>query len=113
MTLEGTNTYLVATADGSYVIDPGPDDPEHLARVRDAAGDRIAGVLLTHGHTDHTAGVESLGEPVLWGIAAAGDETAGIAASGTPAPEFPAGVGPFALIPTPGHAADHVCFVLG
>jgi glyoxylase-like metal-dependent hydrolase (beta-lactamase superfamily II) len=113
MTLEGTNTYVVHAPDGSYVIDPGPDEPEHLARVREAAGDRVAGVLLTHGHSDHTAGVESFGEPVLWGTAAAGDETAGLAASGTPAPEVPVAIGPFALIPTPGHAADHVCFVLG
>ena len=63
MTLEGTNTYVV---DG-YVIDPGPDDAEHLERVREAAGGEIAGVLLTHGHSDHSAGVEALGADVLWG----------------------------------------------
>jgi glyoxylase-like metal-dependent hydrolase (beta-lactamase superfamily II) len=115
MTLEGTNTYVVATGDGIYVIDPGPDQPAHLAAVRDLAEARgpIAGVLLTHAHSDHTAGVESFGEPVLWGIAAAGDETAGLAASGTPAPEVPEAIGPFTVVPTPGHAADHVCFVLG
>jgi glyoxylase-like metal-dependent hydrolase (beta-lactamase superfamily II) len=113
MTLEGTNTYVVAASDGVYVIDPGPDDAEHLARVRDAAGGEVAGVLLTHGHSDHTAGVESFGAPVLWGTAAAGDETAGIAAPGTPAPEVPDAIGPFTLLATPGHAADHVCFVLG
>jgi glyoxylase-like metal-dependent hydrolase (beta-lactamase superfamily II) len=115
MTLEGTNTYVVATADGVYVIDPGPDDPDHLAAVREAAEARgpIAGVLLTHGHSDHTAGVEAFGEPVLWGTAAVGDEAAGIASSGIPAPDPPHAVGPFGLIPTPGHAADHVCFVLG
>ena len=37
MTLEGTNTYVV---DG-YVIDPGPDDAGHLARVREAAGGEV------------------------------------------------------------------------
>jgi glyoxylase-like metal-dependent hydrolase (beta-lactamase superfamily II) len=115
MTLEGTNTYVIAAADGVYVIDPGPDDPIHLAAVREAAEGHgaIAGVLLTHGHSDHTAGVESFGEPVLWGTAAAGDETAGLAAAGTPAPEAPGAVGPFGLLETPGHAADHVSFVLG
>jgi glyoxylase-like metal-dependent hydrolase (beta-lactamase superfamily II) len=50
---------------------------------------------------------------VLWGTAAAGDETTRIASSGMPAPVPPDTVGPFGLIPTPGHAADHVCFVLG
>ncbi len=65
MTLEGTNTYVV---DG-YVIDPGPDDAGHLARVREAAGGEIAGVLLTHGHSDHSEGVEALGAELLWGQA--------------------------------------------
>jgi glyoxylase-like metal-dependent hydrolase (beta-lactamase superfamily II) len=115
MTLEGTNTYVVAGGDGVYVIDPGPDEPAHLAAVREAAEPHgaIAGVLLTHGHSDHTAGVESFGESVLWGTAAAGDETAGLEASGTPAPDVPDAIGPFTVLPTPGHAADHVCFVLG
>jgi glyoxylase-like metal-dependent hydrolase (beta-lactamase superfamily II) len=113
MTLEGTNTYVVADGNGGYLIDPGPDDPGHLAAVREAAGADIAGVLLTHGHSDHTAGAAALGAPVLWGVAAPGDETAGLAAGGEPAAEHPVSIGPFTVVPTPGHAADHVCFVLG
>ena len=87
MTLAGTNTYVVGR-DPAWVIDPGPDEPAHLDRVR-AAGDArggIAGVLLTHGHGDHTDGVERLGAPL-------------------------AAEAPFETIATPGHAADHVCFV--
>jgi glyoxylase-like metal-dependent hydrolase (beta-lactamase superfamily II) len=115
MTLEGTNTYVVDTPEGVYVIDPGPDDAGHIAAVRQAAEacGEIAGVLLTHGHSDHTAGVEAFAEPVLWGSAAAGDETAGLAASDIPAAEVPDALGPFGVLATPGHAADHVCFVLG
>jgi glyoxylase-like metal-dependent hydrolase (beta-lactamase superfamily II) len=113
MTLDGTNTYVVADGDRGYLIDPGPDDAGHLAAVRAAAGADIAGVLLTHGHSDHTAGVAALGAPVLWGVAAPGDETAGLAAAGEPAAEPPDSIGPFTVVPTPGHAADHVCFVLG
>ena len=56
MTLEGTNTYVV---DG-YVIDPGPDDAGHLDRVREAVEGEIKGVLLTHGHSDHSDGVRAL-----------------------------------------------------
>ncbi|MFL5869797.1 MAG: MBL fold metallo-hydrolase [Solirubrobacterales bacterium] len=113
MTLDGTNTYVVATHEGAYVIDPGPDDAAHLAAVRDGAGGEVAGVLLTHGHSDHTAGVESFGEPVLWGVAVPTDEASRIPAPAEPAAEHPESIGPFRLLPTPGHSADHVCFVLG
>src|ERR1700747_816480 len=61
MTLEGTNTWLIAEPGSSsvVVVDPGPDDEAHLGRVRAAAvaGDRrVAKILLTHGHPDHSAG---------------------------------------------------------
>jgi glyoxylase-like metal-dependent hydrolase (beta-lactamase superfamily II) len=87
MSLEGTNTYVVGR-DPAWVIDPGPADADHLDRVRAAGAARggIAGVLLTHGHADHSAGVEPLGFPL-------------------------ATKSPFEVIPTPGHATDHVCFV--
>ncbi|MQA73086.1 MAG: MBL fold metallo-hydrolase [Solirubrobacterales bacterium] len=112
MTLEGTNTYVVGR-EPAFVIDPGPDDPGHLAEVQVVADSRggIAGVLLTHGHADHGAGVAALGAPLVWGTAGPGDEmrdpgagTSAVAARATDA-------GPFAVIPTPGHAPDHVCFV--
>lgn len=124
MTLEGTNTYVV---DG-YVIDPGPDDPGHLERVREAAGEEIAGVLLTHGHSDHSAGVEALGAPLLWGEAmkesemealrraleaGTADASGGFLSNSERNPPETIEVGPFTAIPTPGHAPDHVCFVLG
>ena len=58
MTLDGTNTYVVgAPGSGQAVlVDPGPDDPAHLAaveaalRARDA---RCVAVLVTHHHGDH------------------------------------------------------------
>src|SRR5206468_4994674 len=62
MTLEGTNTYVVGR-DPAVVIDPGPDEADHIAAVRAAAEARggIGTVLLTHGHGDHSDGVEALG----------------------------------------------------
>lgn len=88
MTLTGTNTYVLGR-DPAWVIDPGPDDAGHLARVRAAAEARggLGGALLTHGHADHSEGVEALGAPH------------------GPAPAW------LEAVPTPGHAADHVCFV--
>ena len=61
MTLDGTNTWLIAEPGSSsaVVVDPGPDDEGHLRRVHAAAvaGDRrVAKILLTHGHPDHSAG---------------------------------------------------------
>ena len=94
MTLEGTNTYVVGR-DPAVVIDPGPNEPEHLETVRRAAEERggIGTVLLTHWHGDHSDGVGALGvEPTV----PADDEwIAGVRAIGTP-----------------GHAEDHVCFLL-
>jgi len=94
MTLEGTNTYLVGR-DPAVVIDPGPDDPDHIEALRSAAEARggIGAVLLTHGHGDHSDGVRALGvEPAH---PEDGQEIAGLAA-----------------LATPGHAADHLCFVV-
>ena len=112
MTLEGTNTYIVGRAP-AWVIDPGPDDPAHLDAVRAAADERggIGGVLLTHSHADHSAGVEPLGAPLLWGAVAEGDES-----SWQPSPDVrPAAEAPdvFDVIPTPGHAPDHSVFLYG
>src|SRR5258708_11822769 len=56
MTLTGTNTYLVGNGSGQLaVIDPGPDDPAHVAAILQAAealGD-IAAVVGTHLHLAH------------------------------------------------------------
>jgi glyoxylase-like metal-dependent hydrolase (beta-lactamase superfamily II) len=94
MTLEGTNTYVVGR-DPAVVIDPGPNDAEHLQAVREAAEARggIGALLLTHGHGDHSDGVEALGiEPTP---VSDGETVAGLQA-----------------IATPGHAADHFCFLI-
>jgi glyoxylase-like metal-dependent hydrolase (beta-lactamase superfamily II) len=89
MTLEGTNSYVVGS-DPAYVIDPGPGDAGHVAALREEAERRggLGGVLLTHSHGDHSAAVPLLDAPVVES-------------------------GPFDVVPTPGHAEDHVCFVLG
>jgi glyoxylase-like metal-dependent hydrolase (beta-lactamase superfamily II) len=125
MTLAGTNTYIVGR-DPSYVVDPGPDLPEHLDAVRAEGEARggIAGVVLTHSHADHSAGVQSLGAPLLWGEVSEGDESAAMAGHVPPrtdadrdhpsvADRSSSRVGPLEVMPTPGHARDHVVFVWG
>jgi glyoxylase-like metal-dependent hydrolase (beta-lactamase superfamily II) len=96
MTLAGTNTYLYGS-DPCTVIDPGPNDAGHLDAVRAAAEERGGGiglVLLTHGHGDHAAGADLLGPEAV--RPKGGEEYGGLRA-----------------IATPGHAADHVCFLSG
>jgi glyoxylase-like metal-dependent hydrolase (beta-lactamase superfamily II) len=93
MTLEGTNTYLYGERPCA-VIDPGSEDAGHLEAIRAAAGERggIGLVLLTHSHGDHTAGADQLGAEVV--LPAGGETHAGLR-----------------VLATPGHAADHVCFL--
>ncbi len=110
MTLAGTNTYVVSR-NPAWVIDPGPDDPAHIDAVRAEGEARggIGGVLLTHSHADHSAGVERLGAPLLWGAVSSVDES-----GWRPNPEArPVNEAPpqFEVLPTPGHAADHAAFV--
>ena len=73
MTLEGTNTWVLAEpgSEGVVVVDPGPLHEEHLQsvlrHVRER-GARVALTLLTHGHADHAESadrwVELTGAPV-------------------------------------------------
>ena len=74
MTLEGTNTYVVGR-DPAYVIDPGPADAGHLDAVRAGrARGGIGGVLLTHSHADHSAGVARWAASSCWGRSERDDE---------------------------------------
>ncbi len=62
-TFTGTGVYLVGRGDVA-VIDPGPTMDEHLDAVLGALdeGERVTHILVTHTHTDHTAGVPKLVE---------------------------------------------------
>lgn len=78
LTGAGTNSYILGEGEVA-VIDPGPDDPAHLAALEAALapGERIGHVLVTHAHRDHAPLARALaarwGAPVL----AFGDATAG------------------------------------
>ena len=112
MTGPGTNTYLVGV-DEIAVIDPGPDDPAHLDAVAGCGGDRIRWILVTHTHSDHAPGARSLsartGAPVL-GFAA----TENFEPDQTIGEDFCLEATEFRLraLHTPGHASDHLCYLL-
>jgi glyoxylase-like metal-dependent hydrolase (beta-lactamase superfamily II) len=60
MTFKGTNTYVVGHG-AVTVIDPGPDLPEHVAALTAAlAGERVARILVTHTHRDHSPASRAL-----------------------------------------------------
>lgn len=106
-TLEGTNTWIVG-ADPCVVIDPGPDDASHLEDVAQAAG-KVAAVLLTHDHPDHTPGsvpfADRVGAPLLAFRYPGADHLRDgqvIQAEGLAV----------VAIHTPGHTSDHVAFHL-
>ncbi|MGK2880182.1 MAG: MBL fold metallo-hydrolase [Mycobacterium sp.] len=113
MTLDGTNTWVLrGPGSGEVVIvDPGPDDAEHLQLVADVG--RVSLVLISHKHEDHTGGIDRLveltGAPVravrsgflrgLGGYLVDGEviDAAGLRIT---------------VMTTPGHTADSVSFVL-
>jgi glyoxylase-like metal-dependent hydrolase (beta-lactamase superfamily II) len=113
MTLEGTNTWVLREPGRTdcVVVDPGPADEGHLAVV--AALGRVALVLLTHGHPDHAAGArrfaELTGAPVRALDPAHSYGGEGLSRDG----EVVAAAGlELAVLTTPGHTADSLCFLL-
>lgn len=113
MTLDGTNTWLVAEPGASavVVIDPGPDDEPHLQRICQVAaerGQRIVRIVLTHRHLDHSAAAPRLSEltgaPVL-----AVDPDHRLGSEGlTPGDVVDASGCELRVIKTPGHTSDSV-----
>jgi glyoxylase-like metal-dependent hydrolase (beta-lactamase superfamily II) len=78
MTLHGTNTFILGEGDVA-VIDPGPDDPRHLAAIMAglAPGERISHIFVTHAHLDHSALTRRLAARTGAPILAFGDASAG------------------------------------
>jgi glyoxylase-like metal-dependent hydrolase (beta-lactamase superfamily II) len=129
-TFKGTNTYVVGEGRVA-VIDPGPDDPVHVAALLDGLGaETVTHIVLTHCHADHSGAVAALKEQTgatTLGMPRAADDPALIAQarSGrrfvTPvAFDTPISDGgvidgsgwTLTAIATPGHAPDHVCYSL-
>ena len=124
LTLEGTNTWVVGR-DPAWVVDPGPLLDEHVAAVVDEVMRRggLEGIVLTHDHADHTQATQELrlraaqawkrrrygddvrGRANLVPIFAARGEVDVVVADGDPA-------GPFTAVATPGHAPDHLAYLL-
>jgi glyoxylase-like metal-dependent hydrolase (beta-lactamase superfamily II) len=117
MTLDGTNTWIIAEpgSPSVVVIDPGPEDEGHLRRVlaEAVAGDRrVAGILLTHGHLDHSAGAARLAELSGAPVQAA-DPARRLGADGFAGGDVITAAGcELRVVATPGHSDDSVSLLL-
>jgi glyoxylase-like metal-dependent hydrolase (beta-lactamase superfamily II) len=117
MTLDGTNTWLIAEPGSSsvVVVDPGPEGEGHLRRVHAEAiaGDRrVAKILLTHGHSDHSAGAARLAELTGAPVQAA-DPAHRLGSEGLADGDVVTAAGcELRVMAAPGHSADSVCLLL-
>ena len=113
MTLEGTNTWVLCgpRSDELVIIDPGPDDDEHIARV--AGLGRIALVLISHRHGDHTDGIDKLVELTGATVRSAGSGFCrGLGGELVDGEVVDAAGLKIKVMATPGHTADSLSFVL-
>ncbi|MXO75824.1 MBL fold metallo-hydrolase [Altererythrobacter aerius] len=132
-TFTGTETYLVGDGERIAVIDPGPDDPAHVDAIMAAAGSaKVAAIMCTHTHRDHSPAARPLaartGAPIV-GCAplvlddealAAWGPRADAAFDSAYAPDRvladgEAMTGPgwtLTAVHTPGHTSNHLCFAL-
>jgi len=118
MTGPGTNTYLLGT-DRCLVIDPGPEDSIHVEQILAQTAARIDAVLVTHTHPDHSPAAAALAR------------ASGAAILGRPSPvhgrqdmafaptrvlndgdQLRVGEMHLKVLHTPGHASNHLCFLL-
>ncbi|MFT5500496.1 MAG: glyoxylase-like metal-dependent hydrolase (beta-lactamase superfamily II) [Woeseiaceae bacterium] len=117
MTGPGTNTYLLGH-DEIGVIDPGPAIDLHIERIQETAGARIAWILVTHTHPDHSpaaaklaaaTGAELLGHPVPHGRHQ--DQTFKPGRIPQDGDVFEAADFSLQIVETPGHASNHLCYL--
>ena len=107
-TLEGTNSWLVGR-DPAWLIDPGPRLQPHLEALAGEIEARggLAGIALTHDHADHAEAVADVRRhfPDALLAGARGDVDVLLGDGDR--------VGPFEAIATPGHAPDHLAYLVG
>lgn len=121
MTGPGTNTYIVGSKKVA-IIDPGPDDSEHMKNIRNALKENnleSGWIVPTHTHMDHSPLAVALKAEI-------GGELAGMRAPdiATQDQSFVPDISlehgdqiraqdfTLEVIHTPGHASNHLCFLL-
>jgi glyoxylase-like metal-dependent hydrolase (beta-lactamase superfamily II) len=127
-TYTGTQTYIVGSAGDVAVIDPGPNEPDHIDAIMAAIGDaKVAAIMCTHTHRDHSPAAaplaERTGAPIVGCAPLVIDSDlprSDEAFDTTYAPdrvledgEAMTGEGwTLRAVHTPGHTSNHLCFAL-
>ncbi len=111
----GTNTYVICNGEHAALLDPGPIIPEHLSAIEQAVGELTpVGVIVTHNHSDHAPMANMLAERLgvaAFGYEAGPDFTPDVLISD--GDSIPIGARELIAVHTPGHTADHLCFLAG
>lgn len=116
MTQGGTQTFLVGRS-RPVVIDPGPDDPQHLRAIERALeGVPPHAILLTHGHSDHAGCARALGErtgaPIMMGVGGSPGPLADAVARWLgEGDRVETDEGEVRAVATPGHTPEHLAFL--
>ncbi len=126
-TYTGTQTHIVGTTD-LVVIDPGPDDPAHIAAlIRAIDGRPVTAIVVTHHHRDHSPATRPLraitGAPIVGAAPFGSADVEARADASFDAAYVPdrvmaegdtiAGDGwTLAAVATPGHTSNHLAFAL-
>lgn len=107
-TLGGTNSWILGR-DPAWLIDPGPNLPDHVDAVTSELNARggLGGIAVTHRHLDHTEAIPAVRQQFPQAPIASARDVADVQLSdgGT--------FGPLGALHAPGHARDHLVFVAG
>jgi glyoxylase-like metal-dependent hydrolase (beta-lactamase superfamily II) len=114
----GTNTYIVGNGEDLTVVDPGPALSEHIEAIVSSSSS-LSRIIVTHTHLDHSPGVSLLQAKVdipAFGLIT--ETTKNQDTSFKPAKMLTHGEvieaedHAFEVIHTPGHASNHLCYLL-
>ncbi|MFG1417904.1 MBL fold metallo-hydrolase [Xanthobacter sp. V0B-10] len=131
-TFTGTCTYIIGHGEVA-ILDPGPDDPAHVAAVLKAiAGESVSHVVVTHTHRDHSPAAGAIKAATGAAIVGCGPHRAArplhigeinpldASADTDYAPDHALADGEtvsgrgwsLTAVATPGHTANHLAFAL-
>ncbi|BBY58055.1 MBL fold metallo-hydrolase [Mycolicibacterium sarraceniae] len=113
MTLDGTNTWVLRGHGSAemVIVDPGPDDDEHIGRLAELG--KIPLVLLSHKHEDHTGGIDTIVELTGAVVRSVGSGfLRGLGGPLTDGEVIDAAGLRITVMATPGHTADSLSFLV-